>query len=70
MSSTKCLSSISMFSFFPPQLSQSDNLCLVRITPREDLFNSHLTPLNGSTLVLMVKQCLAKRKRRLIEQIK
>ncbi|XP_043119498.1 dimethyladenosine transferase 2, mitochondrial [Puntigrus tetrazona] len=49
--------------------SQSDNLCLVRITPREDLFNSHLTPLNGSTLVLMVKQCLAKRKRRLIEQI-
>ncbi|XP_051723626.1 dimethyladenosine transferase 2, mitochondrial [Ctenopharyngodon idella] len=50
-------------------LSQSDNLCLVRITPREDLFNSHLTPLNGSTLVLMVKQCLAKRKRKLIEQI-
>ncbi|XP_026085648.1 dimethyladenosine transferase 2, mitochondrial-like [Carassius auratus] len=50
-------------------LSQSDNLCLVRITPREDLFNSHLTPLNGSTLVLMVKQCLAKRKSRLIEQI-
>ncbi|XP_056112126.1 dimethyladenosine transferase 2, mitochondrial [Rhinichthys klamathensis goyatoka] len=49
--------------------SQSDNLCLVRITPREDLFNSHLTPLNGSTLVLMVKQCLAKRRRRLIEQI-
>lgn len=49
--------------------SQSDNLCLVRITPREDLFNSHLTPLNGSTLVLMVKQCLAKRKSRLIEQI-
>uniref|UniRef100_A0A8C1ES61 rRNA adenine N(6)-methyltransferase n=1 Tax=Cyprinus carpio carpio TaxID=630221 RepID=A0A8C1ES61_CYPCA len=49
--------------------SQSDKLCLVRITPREDLFNSHLTPLNGSTLVLMVKQCLAKRKSRLIEQI-
>uniref|UniRef100_A0A8C1IL99 rRNA adenine N(6)-methyltransferase n=1 Tax=Cyprinus carpio TaxID=7962 RepID=A0A8C1IL99_CYPCA len=48
---------------------QSDKLCLVRITPREDLFNSHLTPLNGSTLVLMVKQCLAKRKSRLIEQI-
>uniref|UniRef100_A0A8C1XIA4 rRNA adenine N(6)-methyltransferase n=1 Tax=Cyprinus carpio TaxID=7962 RepID=A0A8C1XIA4_CYPCA len=49
--------------------SGSDKLCLVRITPREDLFNSHLTPLNGSTLVLMVKQCLAKRKSRLIEQI-
>ncbi|XP_077095105.1 dimethyladenosine transferase 2, mitochondrial isoform X2 [Siphateles boraxobius] len=49
--------------------STSDNLCLVRLTPREDLFNSHLTPLNGSTLVLMVKQCLVKRKRRLIEQI-
>uniref|UniRef100_A0A8C2F499 rRNA adenine N(6)-methyltransferase n=1 Tax=Cyprinus carpio TaxID=7962 RepID=A0A8C2F499_CYPCA len=49
--------------------SQCDKLCLVRITPREDLFNSHLTPLNGSTLVLMVKQCLAKRKSRLIEQI-
>ncbi|KAI2654181.1 Dimethyladenosine transferase 2, mitochondrial [Labeo rohita] len=49
--------------------SQSDNLCLVRITPREELFNSHLTPLNGSTLVLMVKQCLAKRKSKLIEQI-
>ncbi|XP_073683145.1 dimethyladenosine transferase 2, mitochondrial [Garra rufa] len=50
-------------------LSHSDNLCLVRITPREDLFNSLLTPLNGSTLVMMVKQCLAKRKSRLIEQI-
>lgn len=49
--------------------SQSDNLCLVRITPREDLFNSHLTALNGSTLIMMVKQCLAKRKSRLIEQI-
>lgn len=50
-------------------LSQSENLCLVRITPREDLFSSHLTPLNGSTLVLMVKQCLAKRKGKLIQQI-
>lgn len=50
-------------------LSQGDNLCLVRMTPREDLFNSHLTPLNGSTLVMMVKQCLAKRRSRLIEQI-
>lgn len=53
-----------------PQTSQSDNLCLVRITPRDDLFNSHLTPSNGSTLIMMVKQCLAKRKSRLIEQIK
>ncbi|XP_052009126.1 dimethyladenosine transferase 2, mitochondrial-like [Xyrauchen texanus] len=50
-------------------LSHADNLCLVRITPREDLFTSHLTPLNGTTLVMMVKQCLAKRKSKLIEQI-
>lgn len=40
----------------------NDHLCLVRITPRADFFNSVLTPFNGSTLVMMVKQCMARRK--------
>ncbi|XP_041929275.1 dimethyladenosine transferase 2, mitochondrial [Alosa sapidissima] len=53
----------------PRSTLPNDHLCLVRMTPRKDLFTSSITPNNGGTLVMMVKQCLAKRKAQLVERL-
>ncbi|NWS70133.1 TFB2M transferase, partial [Crotophaga sulcirostris] len=47
----------------------NDHLCLVRLTPRENLFTGGLKPTNSSTFVFMVKQCFAKPSSRLTDRL-
>ncbi|NWR59718.1 TFB2M transferase, partial [Bucorvus abyssinicus] len=47
----------------------NDHLCLVRLTPQQNLFTGTLKPSNASTFVFMVKQCLAKPKSRLTDRL-
>ncbi|NXN19636.1 TFB2M transferase, partial [Indicator maculatus] len=47
----------------------NDHLCLVRLTPQQDLFTGGLKPTNSLAFVFMVKQCLAKPKSRLTDRL-
>lgn len=48
----------------------NDHLCLVRLTPQQNLFTGGLKPTNSATFIFMVKQCLAKPKSRLTDRLK
>ncbi|KAM6323870.1 dimethyladenosine transferase 2, mitochondrial [Aegotheles albertisi] len=47
----------------------NDHLCLVRLTPQQNLFTGGLKPTNSSTFIFLVKQCLAKPKSRLADKL-
>ncbi|NWU42210.1 TFB2M transferase, partial [Hylia prasina] len=47
----------------------NDHLCLVRLTPQQNLFTGGLKPSNASTFIFMVKQSFAKPKSRLTDRL-
>ncbi|XP_072503756.1 dimethyladenosine transferase 2, mitochondrial [Notamacropus eugenii] len=46
---------------------ENKHLCFIRLTPRRNLFTNHLTPINSCNFICLVKQCLKKRKSKLID---
>uniref|UniRef100_A0A6I8P267 rRNA adenine N(6)-methyltransferase n=1 Tax=Ornithorhynchus anatinus TaxID=9258 RepID=A0A6I8P267_ORNAN len=50
------------------QINQS-NLCLVKMTPRKDLFSESLTPLNSTFFFHLVKQSFVKHKFKLMDNL-
>ncbi|NXX28524.1 TFB2M transferase, partial [Nicator chloris] len=50
-------------------LLPNDHLCLVRLTPQQNLFTGGLKPSNTSAFIFMVKQSFAKPKSRLTERL-
>ncbi|KAM3931205.1 dimethyladenosine transferase 2, mitochondrial [Leptodactylus fuscus] len=49
--------------------SEDENFCLVRLTPRRNLFSENFTPMDGKTFIHVIKQFLATRKSKLIEKL-
>ncbi|NXY14976.1 TFB2M transferase, partial [Atrichornis clamosus] len=47
----------------------NDHLCLVRLTPQQNLFTGSLKPTNASTFIFMVKQSFAKPKAKLSDRL-
>ncbi|KAM8945523.1 dimethyladenosine transferase 2, mitochondrial [Pelodytes ibericus] len=47
----------------------NEHMCLVRFTPRRNLFTQTLTPDSGRTFVIMLRQFLARRKAKLIDRL-
>ncbi|XP_019382834.1 PREDICTED: dimethyladenosine transferase 2, mitochondrial isoform X1 [Gavialis gangeticus] len=47
----------------------NDNLCLVRMTPRRNLFTGAMTDTTSGTFIMMVKHCLIKQKSKVIDII-
>ncbi|XP_077200430.1 dimethyladenosine transferase 2, mitochondrial [Paroedura picta] len=50
-------------------LLQNDHLCLVRMTPRKNLFTDSLTATNSHIFIMMVKQCLSKCRTKLVDKL-
>ncbi|XP_053315756.1 dimethyladenosine transferase 2, mitochondrial [Spea bombifrons] len=50
-------------------LLPNDHMCLVKFTPRRDLFTEYLTPTSSNMFVIMLKQCLARRKVKLMDRL-
>ncbi|XP_069625336.1 dimethyladenosine transferase 2, mitochondrial [Ranitomeya imitator] len=60
--------------FGSPQMTKSgdvkgENLCLVKITPKRNLFSENFTPTDGGIFVFMIKQFMTRRKSKLIEKL-
>ncbi|XP_055569106.1 dimethyladenosine transferase 2, mitochondrial isoform X2 [Falco cherrug] len=46
----------------------NDHLCLIRLTPQQNLFTGSLKPTNSSNFIFMVKQCFAKPRSRVMDK--